>query len=67
MKDEPRQLSKEELAKLPVENGKVKVLVLDGKNNKGFELECPEHGDVIAHMHNGKFQKMMAHKEFKIQ
>lgn len=66
MKDRIHQISNTELAKLPVEQGVVKVIVLDGITNRGFEAECPVHGDTVAHMHNGKFQKMIVQDEYKV-
>lgn len=64
---EPRFLTQEELDNLPVENGIIKVIVLDGTNDKirGHVVKCPSHGNVIAHIHNEKFDKLLVQAEYK--
>lgn len=61
-----RKLNIDELKNLAVEEGVIKVLVLDGKTNNSMIVECPEHGDVITHIHNGRFDKLNVIDEYKI-
>lgn len=61
-----RKLKTDELKNIAVEAGVIKVLVLDGKTNNSMVVECPEHGDVITHIHNGRFDKLNVIDEFKV-
>lgn len=66
MKERVKRLSDEEFKEYPVENGVVKVIVLDGVKNIGHYVQCPEHGDTLIHTHNTKGSKVKFVDEYLI-
>lgn len=63
---EPRYLTELELGTLPVEEGEIKIVVLDGITGKSSIVNCPRHGDVIAQTHGGKFKTIVVHAEYRV-
>lgn len=64
---EPRLLTEKELYKMPIEDGVIKIIVLDGVTGKSNIVKCPHHGDVITHTHAGKFDTITVHAEHRIK
>ena len=55
------EVQKVETAKFdyfPIEEGKVKALILDGVKHQVHLVTLPEHGDTVIHTHNGKGTKV---------
>ena len=53
------KMTADELEKYPVEEGVVKLIVLDGVKNVGHYALCPEHGDTLVRTHNTKGLKII--------
>ena len=64
---EPRSLTKTELNVLPIEEGTIKIVVLDGVTGNSSIVKCPRHGDVVTHTHGGKFDTIVVHAEHRIK
>lgn len=64
---EPRPLTETELNGLPMEEGTIKIVVLDGVTGNSSIVSCPRHGDVVMHTHGGKFDTIVVHAEHRIK
>lgn len=65
---EPRFLTKTEVGRLPtIEEGTIKVVVLDGITGRSSIVSCPRHGDIVMHTHAGKFDTITVHAEHRIR
>lgn len=64
-----RKMSVEELVNMPVQNGEIKILVLDGTGLgiKGVEVMCPIHGEVTTRIFKNRVDKISVHSEAKIE
>lgn len=64
-----REMTVEELVNMPIKNGEIKILVLDGTGLgvKGIEVMCPVHGEVTTRIFKNRVDKISVHSEAKIE
>nr|WP_276562116.1 XtrA/YqaO family protein [Bacillus sonorensis] len=58
MVNSPKKIDVNQELSRKIEDGKVTVIVLDGRNGKAYEAEAPEHGRTIIETFKGEFSRI---------
>lgn len=54
----PKEINVNQDLSSKIQDGKVTVIVLDGRNGKAYEAEAPEHGRTIIETFKGDFSRI---------
>ncbi|MBU8789028.1 MULTISPECIES: XtrA/YqaO family protein [Bacillus] len=54
----PKKINVNQDLSSKIQDGKVTVIVLDGRNGKAYEADAPEHGRTIIETFKGDFSRI---------
>nr|WP_202049370.1 XtrA/YqaO family protein [Bacillus glycinifermentans] len=58
MVNSPKKINVNQDLSSKIQDGKVTVIVLDGRNGKAYEADAPEHGRTIIETFKGDFSRI---------